>query len=220
MNNKLIVFLFPAIDFTKISEESLQEYVDPSLKISDIFDTLIEKRYLNNEYDFMIATYPDRPIYGLTITSNKIVYSKAKYDDFYKRPLEAIIDDYKYMALQLNLERYSEIVVGGYHLGDCVDKFANAIENYSNAKVSIDGELTSHFMRFGFLGSNGNYNKNYEFYDSILKRKQRRISFETVSEDYANIKSIKENSDNLMSSTKLVTDELDLPPQKLSGIHR
>lgn len=220
MNNKLIVFLFPAIDFTKIVEESLQEYVDPSLKISDIFDTLIEKRYLSNGYDFIIATYPDRPIYGLTIKPNKVVYSKAKYDDFYKRSLENIIEDYKYMALQIDLEKYSEIVVGGYHLGDCVDKFANAIENCSNAKVFIDGELTSHFMQFGFLDNSSNYNKNYEFYDSILRKKQERISVESASEDYTNIKNIKENSDSLMTSTKMMMDEPDLPTQKSSGVHR
>lgn len=181
MNNKLIVFLFPVIDFTKIAEESLQEYVDCSLKISDIFDTLIEKRYLNNGYDFIIATYPDRPIYGLTIKPNKVVYSKANYDDFYKRSIENITDDYKYMAFQIDLEKYQEIVVGGYHLGDCVDKFATAIQNCSNAKVFIDGELTSHFMQFGFLNNSGNYNENYEFYDAIIRKKQERISAENTN---------------------------------------
>ena len=62
MNKKLIVMLFPAIDFTKVSEEYLQEEIDKDIRISDIFDTIIQERYLDQGYDFAIATYPDRPV--------------------------------------------------------------------------------------------------------------------------------------------------------------
>ena len=170
MEKKLIVMLFPVKDFVLPQEESLQEIVNENIKISDIFDTIIQERYINNGYEFAIATYPDREIYGINIEPSKVANCNSNYDDFYKRNLESIMMDYLLMVNRLNSNDYSEIVVGGYHIGDCVDKFSQAIENSSSAKVIIDGELSNMFMKFGLLNQDGTLNQNYEFYNSIVKK--------------------------------------------------
>lgn len=170
MSKKLIVMLFPVFDFIGNQEEYLQEITDSNIKVSDIFDTIIEKRYLDNNYEFSIATYIDRPIYGVSTNPTKVSQSSAKYDEFYKRSLDEIMADYNYMATQLKPEEYDEIVVGGYHIGDCVDKFTKAIKDNTNAKVSIDYELSNVFIQCGILNKDGTLNEAYEFYGEIISR--------------------------------------------------
>ena len=169
MEKKLLVMLFPVEDFTITQEEYLQEITNSNIKLSDVFDSIIQKRYLDQGYEFAIATYPDRKTYGVSISPQRVAISDSNYDDFYKRDIATIMDDYKYMA-ELDPTQYSEVVVGGYHLGDCVDKFVASLKNITPAKVSIDMELTSMFMRYGLLNSDGSLNTNYEFYNQIVSR--------------------------------------------------
>ena len=239
MNKKLIVMLFPAIDFTKVSEEYLQEEIDKDIRISDIFDTIIQERYLDQGYDFAIATYPDRPVYGISIKPSKTITSKSTYDDFYKRDLASVLTDYTMMAKELNPNQYSEIVVGGYHLGDCVDKFATAIENNSSAKVVIDSELTNMFTNFGLISQDGFLNQNYQFYSKIKRkideRKTKQMLNDTnktisIEEQKQQLKKAKEEYIKQIEHPELYQhdtsndgsykDKITFPLNESSGIHR
>lgn len=168
--------LFPSPDFTTIQERFIREVTNEDIRISDIFDTLIKEKYLNNGYEFKIANYSDRPVYGITIVPKEVVTSNAGYDSFYRRNQLDIMEDYKSMAYKLNPNSYSEIVVGGYHIGDCVNKFASAIESISSAKVLIDGEVSNMFVNYGILNNVDTLNEDYVFYKEIKNKIDERNS--------------------------------------------
>lgn len=167
---KLFVFLFPEENYAKVQERSVREELDESFDISNVFDTIINKKYIEKGYKFAIATTKDKDIYGISIEPDYIVRSKTNYKDFYKRNLEEIMKDYKDMAFRLNPSSYEKIVVGGYHIGDCVDKFTSAINSISN-NASIDYEISNQFINNLFIiDSHENivsYNYDYVYYNDI-----------------------------------------------------
>jgi len=173
---KLMVFLFPEEEYMGMQEELIQDEADRDFDISDVFDAIIQNRYIDNGYDFMIATTADKPIYGINIPPQKVVRSKADYDSFYNRPYDDKYGDYVYMAEQLNPADYSEVTVGGYHLTDCVDTFVKAINSISDNAV-IDKEVSNLFMNYVF-NPDFSYNENYEFYNQIMQVQALRKSAE------------------------------------------
>jgi len=56
---KLMVFLFPEEEYMGMQEELIQDEADRDFDISDVFDAIIQNRYIDNGYDFMIATTAD-----------------------------------------------------------------------------------------------------------------------------------------------------------------
>ena len=52
--------------------------------------------------------------------------------------------DFKYLAKILNIEDFDEIVVGGFHCFDCVEKFSNEVYKI-NENVLVDSDLTEMF---------------------------------------------------------------------------
>ena len=172
-NKKMVVLLFPEENYVKIQEQFLQEF-DERYNVSDVFDTIIRERYKKEGYEFVIVTYKDPKIAGVTEQPDRIVCSTVGQDDFYKNH-ERMLELYDELAKQLNPEQYSEIVVGGYHVGiehqdGCVNHLNNAINKISQ-NSSIDYELTNEFIKYAFIMKNQDYsielNPNYKYYSNV-----------------------------------------------------
>lgn len=174
---KLFVFLFPEENYAGVQEKSIKEEIDENFDISTVFDTLIMKKYIEEGYKFAIATTKDKDVYGIKLEPDFIVRSNTEFKDFYKRPSEEILEDYKDMASRLNPSIYESVIVGGYHIGDCVDKFTNAINSISN-NACIDYEISNLFINDLFhMDSHENivsYNFNYPYYNDIEKNRRSK----------------------------------------------
>ena len=147
---KLVVFLFPSDHFTSIQEEYIKEELnDEKFKISDIFDEIILERYKNKGYEFAIAQYNNEKVAGITVIPDKIVFSQANYNEFYKRDKQLINADYDYIASELHPGLYDTVIVGGYHSTDCVLKLTKSINAISN-NAYVDRDLTNDFIKTVF----------------------------------------------------------------------
>lgn len=148
-SEKLVVFLFPSEVFTSIQENFVREEFDENFKISSVFDKILQERYLDRGYDFAVATYQDEEISGITIQPSKVVRSEFTHDEFYRANEQTIMQRYSKMAASLDTTKYGEIIVGGYHSVDCVEKLTRAINQISN-NASIDVEMTNEFTSIVF----------------------------------------------------------------------
>lgn len=173
-SKKLVVFLFPDCHFVTAQNEYFKEKIDPNFNVSNIFDAIIQKRYIDKGYEFAVATYLNSAITGIEIIPDKIVYTDLSHDYFYKNH-DQLMERYLQLAQKIDPKDYSKIKVGGYHLGDCVDKFTMAI-NMINNVASIDKELTNEFPDYVFNRYLTDYNQAYEFYNEIiLNQNNKRI---------------------------------------------
>ena len=174
---KLVVFLFPISENTNKQEKYIEEALGINIEMSYIFDTLLEKKYLRYGYELAIVTYSDKDIKGITIEPNILIKSRINKEEFNKNE-NIILEEYKYIAKKLNPEKYDEIVMGGYHIGQtigCVNTLANLIAKI-NKNVKIDEYLSQYSISY--------LNKNNKYYEDIkdkkIKAKKRIIKYENI----------------------------------------
>ena len=199
-SKKLVVFLFPSKAFTSLQEDFVREEFDENFRINSVFDKILQDRYLDNGYDFAVATYQDEGISGITIHPSKVVRSEFAHDDFYRADEQTIMQRYSKMATSLDTIKYDEVIVGGYHSTDCVAKLTRAINQISN-NASIDVEMTNEFINLVFnMDSKYNITGYSEDFDYKNRDEER---FERFNVQYGSktIEEFQKEADLKISST-------------------
>ena len=133
---KLFILLFPQ-----------KEYVAGYFTEEDIslFNDCIRKRYIEKGYDFCIATFKNSNMGIVSLKPHIIVNANITFGE--SNPYTCKnwkYADFKNLAEKVNVDKYSNIAVGGFHCYDCVEKFANEIYAV-NKNVIVDTDLTEMF---------------------------------------------------------------------------
>ena len=130
---KVFILLFPQ-----------KEYLDEKIDIQ-LFNDCIKQRYLDNNYDFIVVRYRGSDLGIVGINPTYVINA----DISFKESSPYITKDWKYadfeyIANQTPIKNYNQIVIGGFHCFDCVEKLASQI--YKTTKnVIIDSDLTEMF---------------------------------------------------------------------------
>ena len=130
---KIFVLLFP-------QQEYLEERNDPKS-----FNNCIQKRYLEKGYEFYVVKYKDSDLGFVSLTPNKIIEANITFKEstpYFTQNWQYA--NFKDLAQKLNLSGDDEVVVGGFHCNDCVEKFAKEIYSL-NQNTMIDSDLTELF---------------------------------------------------------------------------
>ena len=152
--NKVFLYLYPIKEYTRMFLFSDDVCYDEwNIKRPfPILNECIQKRYRDNGYQVVFALYPDKEIYGITPKKeDKIIYTdilfseNSAYDENGKVKNDFIP---KYPNEQLLIEQLGqidELVIGGYHSSDCVQRVGEiALNNGINTIVDLD--LTDFFF--------------------------------------------------------------------------
>lgn len=150
---KIFLYLYPIQEYNRsfeFSEEYLYEIGrDNPYKV---LNECIQKRYREKEYEIVYAIYPGKKIYGVkTLTTDKIIYTDVTFeqasgynhDGSEKQDRNIKYPSEKYLIEQLG--NFDEIVIGGFHFGDCVKRVAEYCYQ-SGFPTLIDLDLTDLFF--------------------------------------------------------------------------
>ena len=139
----LVVLLFPSSCYTRELDSFCKRIVGKDARISDVFDRVIQERYLSRGFELVTANYcSDAVPSGITLKPKKVIRSNEDmyfFGDSWKK--SAIEAEYLRMAKDIEPEKYKTVIVGGFHSEDCVSKFARAINTIA-ANAQIDTDLT------------------------------------------------------------------------------
>lgn len=111
----------------------------------------IFERYRDRAFQILWATFQDlspSPVVDVD-SADQLIPLAAKFTDFTKANPDG---SYNYPALDPVLDAiasYDQVVVTGFHRGDCVDKTAEAI-HATGREVLVDEELTENLLRIQF----------------------------------------------------------------------
>ena len=150
---KVFILLFPQTEYKS-------QFDDPKP-----FNECIEKRYIQNGYEFWVVKYKESDLGFVSLMPDKVfdadITFKQSTPQFCKDWRYA---DFKQMAKNLSLLGVNSIILGGFHCYDCVEKFANEIYKL-NPNIVIDTDLTEMFW------GRSNYDESWriEKYDPDLK---------------------------------------------------
>lgn len=146
---KVFLYLYPVEEYQRIFILSDKYYENHNLENPIIvLNECIKKRYKENGYEVIIANYPDKEVFGISksnidrIINTDVTFKEASgyREDGSEKPLEEV----KYPSEQHLLDQVGnvdEIIVGGFHAGDCVKRVAEHF--YKNGiNTMIDLELT------------------------------------------------------------------------------
>lgn len=149
--NKVFLYLYPIKEYTKVSLLS-SDYDDLNKNPLFILNGCIQKRYRNKGFQVVFALYPDSFLYGINLQpQDKIIYTDILFKDAtvsYSdgREKKNFIPKYPNEVLLINqLGPVDELVVGGYHFGDCVTKVSMAALNM-RIDTLVDIDLTDLFF--------------------------------------------------------------------------
>lgn len=146
---KVFLYLYPIEEYQKMFMCSDNYYVTHDLENPMIvLNECIEKRYKDNGYEVIVANYPDKAVYGVSksnidrIINTNVTFKEASgyREDGSEKPIEEV----KYPSEQYLLEQVGnvdEIIIGGFHLGDCVKRVAEHFHK-NGINTMIDIELT------------------------------------------------------------------------------
>ena len=130
---KIFILLFPQTEY-------ISQFDDPKL-----FNECIEKRYIQNGYEFWVAKYKESDLGFVSLNPDKVIDA----DITFKQSTPKFCKDWRYadfkqMAKTLSLSEDDSVVLSGFHCYDCVEKFANEIYKL-NPNITIDADLTEMF---------------------------------------------------------------------------
>lgn len=131
---KVFVLLFPQ-----------KEYLGTRKRNISLFNDCIKQRYIDNGYMFFVVKYKGSDLGFATLTPNQIVDADITFDHSSSNTTKNWrYANFNLIAKQLKIENYKQVVVGGFHCFDCVEKLANEIYKL-NSNVLIDTDLTEQF---------------------------------------------------------------------------
>ena len=152
--NRIFLYLYPIEEYTKMflfNDDSIYDKENIKRPLP-IIDECIQKRYRDNNYEIVFLLYPDRELFGLTkkkqdkIIFTDITFSEASAYDENGREKENFIPKYpNELQILKQLGPLNELVVGGYHVNDCVKRVAE-IANEQGIDTLIDLDLTDNFF--------------------------------------------------------------------------
>ena len=132
----LFILLFPQ-----------KEYVTGYFTEEDIslFNDCIKKRYIDKGYDFCVAAFKNSDLGIVGFNPNKVVGADITFEESSPYTCKNWkYADFKNLAEKVDVDKYANIVVGGFHCYDCVEKLANEIYAV-NKNVIVDTDLTEMF---------------------------------------------------------------------------
>ncbi len=130
---RAFILLFP-------QKEYLSEVTD-----TQSFNDCIRLRYLNNDYDFIVVKYRESDLGIVNLKPDYVIDADITFEQSSPYTTkEWKYADFSYIAGKMPSIEYSQIVVGGFHCFDCVEKLANQIYK-TNKNVIIDSDLTEMF---------------------------------------------------------------------------
>lgn len=129
---KIFLYLYPIQEYNRFFEFD-EEYLHEIGRENPykILNECIQKRYREKGYKIVYAIYPDKNIYGIKpLPTDKIIYTNVTFEQASgydkngseKNSKNIIYPSEAYLIEQLG--EFDEIVVGGFHFGDCVKRVA------------------------------------------------------------------------------------------------
>lgn len=133
---KLFILLFPQKEYVK------GYFTDEDISI---FNECIRTRYIEKGYEFCVANFKGSDLGIVALNPDKI----ANADITFEESSPYTCKDWRYadfndLAKKIQAEKYSNVVVGGFHCYDCVEKLAKEIYSI-NTNIIIDTDLTENF---------------------------------------------------------------------------
>ena len=144
---KVFLYLYPIEEFTKmfLFDDRLYDECGVERPLTILNDT-INKRYREKGYQVVFALYPDRELYGIQkkdedlIIYTNILFSEASAYDKNGNKKKNFVPEYPNERLLLEqLGSIDKLVVGGYHVMDCVKRVSEtALEIGIDTLVDLD----------------------------------------------------------------------------------
>lgn len=175
---KVFLFLYPIEEYQRMFMHSDKYYAIRDLENPIIvLNECIERRYKDNGYEVIVANYPDKEIYGISKSNiDKIINTDVSFKDasgYREDGSEKTLEEVKYPSEQYLLEQIGdadEIIIGGFHLGDCVNRVAEHFHK-NNINTMIDIELTDflfHLYKQKYFKRESYNPANYKQYSIAL----------------------------------------------------
>ena len=150
---KVFLYLYPVQEYNssfEISDKLLKQLGRGNPY--NVLNECIQKRYREKGYQIVYAIYPDKNIYGINpLTTDKIIYTDVTFEQasgYNKDSSEKQDKDIKYPSERYLIEQlgdFDEIVVGGFHFGDCVKRVAEYCYQCGISTL-VDLDLTDLFF--------------------------------------------------------------------------
>lgn len=183
---KVFLYLYPIQEYYRSFEFS-EEYLHEIGRENPykILNECIQKRYREKEYQIVYAIYPDKNIYGIDpLPIDKIIYTDVTFEQasgYNQDGSEKKDKDIKYpnkVYLIKQLGDFNEIIIGGFHFGDCVKRVAEYCYQMGFSTL-VDLDLTDLFFNIYYKKDyfkideyNPQNYKNYVLSNSRLKNKE------------------------------------------------
>ena len=150
---KIFLYLYPIQEYNRSFEFS-EEYLQQMGRENPykVLNECIQKRYREKGYQIVYAIYLDKNIYGIKpLPTDKIIYTDVTFEQasgYNKDGSEKQDEDIKYPSERYLIEQlgdFDEIVVGGFHFGDCVKRVAEYCYQCGISTI-VDLDLTDLFF--------------------------------------------------------------------------
>ena len=150
---KVFLYLYPIQEYNRSFEFS-EEYLQQTKRENPykILNECIQKRYREKGYQIVYAIYPDKNIYGISpLPTDKIIYTDITFElasGYNQDGSEKQEKDIKYPSEKYLIEQlgdFDEMVIGGFHFGDCVKRVAEYCYQYGISTL-VDLDLTDLFF--------------------------------------------------------------------------
>lgn len=178
MNKNVFLYLYPIEEYINSVFPKTPTEKDEAL---NKLNECIEKRYRNNNYEVVLALYPDSDIYGIIPKSeDKIIYTDILFEDatsIDKNGGKKLNFEPAYPSEELlinQLGKVDKLVVAGFHEEDCVKRVGEYALNFGIDTI-VDLDLTEFFYYL--------YTKSYfieDKYDPMEEYNPIRYEFFTL----------------------------------------
>lgn len=142
---KIFLYLYPIEEYNRSFEFS-EEYLQQNGRENPykVLNECIQKRYRDKGYQIVYAIYPDKSLYGINLLpTDKIIYTDVTFEQANGYSGDIKYPNESYLIAQLG--DFDEIVVGGFHFGDCVKRVAEYCYQCGTS-VLVDLDLTDLFF--------------------------------------------------------------------------
>ncbi len=142
---KIFLYLYPIEEYNRSFEFS-EEYLQQNGRENPykVLNECIQKRYRDKGYQIVYAIYPDKSLYGINLLpTDKIIYTDVTFEQANGYNGDIKYPNEGYLIAQLG--NFDEIVVGGFHFGDCVKRVAEYCYQCGTS-VLVDLDLTDLFF--------------------------------------------------------------------------
>lgn len=142
---KIFLYLYPIEEYNRSFEFS-EEYLQQNGRENPykVLNECIQKRYRDKGYQIVYAIYPDKSLYGINLLpTDKIIYTDVTFEQANGYNGNIKYPNESYLIAQLG--DFDEIVVGGFHFGDCVKRVAEYCYQCGTS-VLVDLDLTDLFF--------------------------------------------------------------------------